>query len=88
MVTAEEKPVTDSPEAGPAITGTANAGADTPAEPELSTFRPWQKRWIIFLAAFASMFSPISSFIFYTATTSIADGVGVTVGLVNLAVTT
>ncbi|KAL1878119.1 hypothetical protein VTK73DRAFT_7999 [Phialemonium thermophilum] len=34
------------------------------------------------------MFSPMSSFIFYPAISSMADGLGVTTGLVNLAVTT
>lgn len=89
MAMAEEKPVADSSGAGPAALGIANRGtADAAAEAEFSTFSLWQKRWIIFLAAFSSMFSPMSSFIFYPAITSIADGLGVTVDLVNLAVTT
>lgn len=50
-------------------------------------FTPWQKRWIVFLAASAAMFSPMSSFIFYPAIKMIADSLHVTIGLVNLAIT-
>lgn len=60
----------------------------TAHEPPFSVFTVWEKRWIIFLAAFASMFSPVSSFIFYPAITSVAEGLGVTVGLINVAITT
>ncbi|KAI0023785.1 major facilitator superfamily transporter [Xylariomycetidae sp. FL0641] len=60
----------------------------TPDEPPFSVFTPWQKRWILFLTALAGLFSPMSSFIFYPAITSIATGLDVPVGLVNLAVTT
>ncbi|KAH7323207.1 major facilitator superfamily transporter [Stachybotrys elegans] len=59
-----------------------------PPEPPFTTFTTWQKRWILFLAAFTGMFSPLSSFIFYPAITSIANGLNVSVDLVNLAVTT
>lgn len=69
----------------------------TPEEPQpaaptspapFTVFTTPQRRWIVFLAAFAGMFSPMSSFIFYPAITSIANGLNVTVELVNLAVTT
>jgi MFS family permease len=40
------------------------------------------------LAAFAGMFSPMSSFIFYPAISSVASGLGVTIELVNLSITT
>ena len=53
-----------------------------------STFTAWEKRWIIFLAMFAGMFSTISSLIFYPAITPIAEDLNISVGLVNLAVTT
>ncbi|KAJ8132816.1 hypothetical protein O1611_g812 [Lasiodiplodia mahajangana] len=53
-----------------------------------SIFTPSQKRWILFLTGFAGAFSPLSSFIFYPAIVPIALGLGVTVGLVNLALTT
>ncbi|RYP81118.1 hypothetical protein DL769_002127 [Monosporascus sp. CRB-8-3] len=60
---------------------------DTSAAP-YSVFTEKQKRWIVFLAALAGMFSPMSSFIFYPAITSLATSLNVTVGLVNLAITT
>ncbi|KAI1123222.1 major facilitator superfamily transporter [Nemania abortiva] len=53
-----------------------------------SVFTPLQKRWILFLTGFAGAFSPLSSFIFYPAIVPIAVGLGVTVGLLNLALTT
>ncbi|KAK8084698.1 major facilitator superfamily transporter [Apiospora hydei] len=53
-----------------------------------STFSVQQKRWILFLAAFSAMFSPMSSFIFYPAITSIAQSLDTTVGMIDLAVTT
>lgn len=56
--------------------------------PPFTVFSVGQKRWIIFLAALSGMFSPMSSFIFYPAITSIARGLHVTVELVNLAITT
>ncbi|CAM1506380.1 Fc.00g060210.m01.CDS01 [Cosmosporella sp. VM-42] len=55
---------------------------------DFSSFNAWQKRWIVFIAAFAGMFSPMSSFIFYPAITSIASSLHVGVNLVNLAITT
>ncbi|KAI1487335.1 major facilitator superfamily transporter [Biscogniauxia mediterranea] len=60
----------------------------SPVSPPYSAFSPWQKRWILFLSALSGMFSPMSSFIFYPAITALASGIGVTVGLVNLAITT
>ncbi|ATY59418.1 Major facilitator superfamily transporter [Cordyceps militaris] len=59
-----------------------------PTPPPFTIFTVRQRRWIVFLAAFSGMFSPMSSFIFYPAITSIARGLDVTVELVNLAVTT
>jgi MFS family permease len=53
-----------------------------------SVFTPVQKRWILFLTGFAGAFSPLSSFIFYPAIVPMASGLGVTVGLLNLAITT
>lgn len=58
------------------------------AEEPFTVFTIWERRWIVFLSAFAGMFSPMSSFIFYPAITAISDGLNVSVGLVNLAVTT
>ncbi|KAH9898723.1 major facilitator superfamily transporter [Xylariomycetidae sp. FL2044] len=61
--------------------------ADVDAAP-YSVFSIWQKRWIVLLTAVAGIFSPMSSFIFYPAINSIAEGLNTTVGLVDLAVTT
>ena len=85
-----------SPEKPPAIAGndeecavvTADETRASVPPPPYSAFTPSQKRWIVFLAALAGMFSPMSSFIFYPAINSIAHSLDVTVGLVNLAITT
>ncbi|KAK7943107.1 uncharacterized protein PG986_012220 [Apiospora aurea] len=53
-----------------------------------SAFTVWQKRWILSLAAFAAMFSPMSSFIFYPAITSIAEDLRTTVSKIDLAIAT
>jgi predicted MFS family arabinose efflux permease len=52
-----------------------------------STFTRKQKRWIVFLIAFAAMFSPLSSFIYYPAINSIAKSLRVSTESVNLTVT-
>ncbi|KAJ2982913.1 hypothetical protein NUW58_g6342 [Xylaria curta] len=53
-----------------------------------SVFTLLQKRWVLFLTGFAGFFSPLSSFIFYPAIVPMASNLGVTVGLINLAITT
>ncbi|KAI0166548.1 major facilitator superfamily transporter [Xylariaceae sp. FL1272] len=53
-----------------------------------TVFTLLQKRGIVFLTALAGVFSPLSSFIFYPAITPIATDLHVSVGLVNLAITT
>lgn len=70
--------------------GTAQPTIDPQARGEqpFTIFTIWERRWIVFLSAFAGMFSPMSSFIFYPAITAISNGLGVTIGLVNLAITT
>lgn len=60
----------------------------TTEEQPFTVFTIWERRWIVFLSAFAGMFSPMSSFIFYPAITAISDGLNVSVGLINLAITT
>ncbi|RYC61465.1 hypothetical protein CHU98_g4733 [Xylaria longipes] len=61
----------------------------TPAECiPFSVFTPLQKRWILFITGFAGFFSPLSSFIFYPAIVPIAESLGVTIGHLNLAITT
>lgn len=60
----------------------------TTEEQPFTVYTIWERRWIVFLSAFAGMFSPMSSFIFYPAITAISDGLNVSVGLINLAITT
>ena len=56
--------------------------------PELySVFSAPQKRWIVFLAAFAGWFSTLSSFIFFPAITAIANDLHTSVEKINLTVT-
>ena len=52
-----------------------------------SAFTTRQKSYITVLVAFAGMFSPLSSFIYYPAIGSIARGLQTTVELVNLTIT-
>ncbi|KAH8887634.1 major facilitator superfamily transporter [Thozetella sp. PMI_491] len=59
----------------------------TPEPPPFTVFTRWHRQYIVFLATFAGMFSTLSSFIFYPAINSIADGLGVGVELINLSVT-
>lgn len=63
-------------------------GPQTTHDHPFTVYTVWEKRWIVFLSAFAGMFSPMSSFIFYPAITAISDGLNVSVGLINLAITT
>ena len=60
---------------------------DTGQEVQYSKFTKAQKRWIVLLVAFAGMFSPLSSFIYYPAIHTIALDLRVTITLVNLTVT-
>ena len=52
-----------------------------------STFTKLQKRLIVFLVAFAGMFSPLSSFIYYPAITSLCKDLHVSIELINLTIT-
>lgn len=52
-----------------------------------TVFTKLQKRWIKFLVAFAGMFSPLSSFIYYPAITSIAKDLNTSMELINLTIT-
>ena len=60
---------------------------DTGHDAKYSEFTKAQKRWIILLVAFAGMFSPLSSSIYYPAIHTIALDLRVTITLVNLTVT-
>jgi hypothetical protein len=51
-----------------------------------STFTKQQKRLICFLIAFAAMFSPLSSFIYYPAITSLAKDLHTSIELINLTI--
>jgi MFS family permease len=53
-----------------------------------SVFTTTQKRWIVLTASLAGFFSPLSSAIYYPATSTIAEDLGVTATKVNLTVTT
>lgn len=52
-----------------------------------STSTKRQKRLIVFLVAFAGMFSPLSSFIYYPAITSLSKDLHVSIELINLTIT-
>ncbi|KAI9873713.1 MAG: hypothetical protein M1830_010695 [Pleopsidium flavum] len=52
-----------------------------------SIFTTVQKRWIVLLVAFAAMFSPLSSFIYYPALSSLATDLKVSLELMNLTIT-
>ncbi|KAI9646578.1 hypothetical protein NHQ30_004573 [Ciborinia camelliae] len=52
-----------------------------------STFGASQKRLILFLVAFAATFSPLSSFIYYPAITSLSNDLHVSIELINLTIT-
>lgn len=52
-----------------------------------SIFSPSQKRWIVFAAAMASFFSPLSSSIYFPSITTIARDLGVGTSQINLTVT-
>lgn len=52
-----------------------------------SGFTNLQRKQIALLVAFAAMFSPLSSFIYYPCIDSMAKDLGVTVELVNLTIT-
>lgn len=52
-----------------------------------SKFSIMQKRLIVFLTAFASLFSPLSSFIYYPSITFIANDLHVSIEMVNLTIT-
>lgn len=60
---------------------------ETGHDSKYSEFTKAQKRWIILLVAFAGMFSPLSSFIYYPAIHTLALDLRVTITLVNLTVT-
>jgi MFS family permease len=52
-----------------------------------SIFSKTQKRWIVLCIAFAGMFSPLSSFIYYPAIHSLATDLHTSVEAINLSIT-
>lgn len=60
---------------------------DASSSRNYSAFSKRQKRWIVFIAAFAAWFSTLSSFIFFPAITLLAHGLEASIQNVNLTVT-
>ncbi len=56
-------------------------------EPMYSAFTKAQKRWIVFLVAFAGWFSTLSSFIYFPAITALSKDLNTPIKMVNLTVT-
>ncbi|KAI4609104.1 hypothetical protein J4E80_008852 [Alternaria sp. BMP 0032] len=62
---------------------------DRPSDPPpYSIFTLSEKRWIVFLVAYAGLFSPLSSFIYYPALFNIAEDLNITLTMANLSITT
>jgi hypothetical protein len=53
-----------------------------------SVFSKAQKRWIVFIIAFAGMFSPLSNFIYNPATHALAEDLHTSIEATNLSITT
>ena len=60
---------------------------NTILEAPYSCFTEYQKRWIVFLAAFAGWFSTLSSFIYFPALPSLSDDLHTPINQINLTVT-
>jgi predicted MFS family arabinose efflux permease len=59
----------------------------SPVMPPYSTFTQRQKRLILCLISFAATFSPLSSFIFFPAIDALSRSLRVSVGRINLTIT-
>lgn len=55
--------------------------------PALTIFTNIERSWIVFLVAFAGLFSPMSNFIYSPAIQSIATSLGTSVQKINLTIT-
>lgn len=55
--------------------------------PVYSIFPKWQKRWIVFLAAFAGWFSTMSSTVYFPIITALAKSLNCSVSQINLTIT-
>ena len=62
-------------------------GDANPSTPPYTIFSKAQKRWIVLIVAFAGMFSPLSSFIYYPAINALANGLHTSVEAINLSIT-
>lgn len=58
-----------------------------PTSPPYSSFTKRQKWLIIFLSTFAASFSPLSSFIFFPAITTLSDSLNVSTAKINYTIT-
>ena len=56
-------------------------------EAPYTVFEKTRKRWIVLIVAFAGMFSPLSSFIYYPAINALATGLHTSVEAINLSIT-
>ncbi|KAL1791979.1 hypothetical protein ACET3X_009730 [Alternaria dauci] len=59
-----------------------------PDTPPYSIFTRGEKRWIVFPVAYAGLFSPLSSFIYYPTLYNIAHDLDITLTMANLSITT
>ena len=71
----------------PQVGSTRNNPETLPPAIPYSVFSKSQKRMIVFLAAFAAMFSPLSSFIYYPAITAMSKDLHVSIEKINLTIT-
>lgn len=62
-------------------------GGDQQQDVEFSVFTKRQKRFIVFMAAWAGFFSPVSSQIYYPALNSLSSDLSVSTSLINLTLT-
>ena len=72
----------------PAIVAHTPEQEQAPDTPPYSIFTRGEKRWIVFLVAYAGLFSPLSSFIYYPALFNIAEDLSITLTMANLSITT
>ena len=65
----------------------AENSVSNPVLPPYSTFTKRQKTFILYLVSFAATFSPLSSFIFFPAIDALSRSLHVSVGKINLTIT-
>ncbi|KAI4200825.1 MAG: hypothetical protein LQ350_003627, partial [Teloschistes chrysophthalmus] len=78
---------TRSPPSGEVVSSTADDTTLSTQREPYSHFTKKQKRLIIFIAAFACTFSPLSSFIFFPAINALSNSLHVSVEKINLTIT-